>query len=291
VDGRVVVIGSINIDVITRSRHLPTPGETLIGADLELATGGKGANQAVAAGRLGAKTSLTAAVGTDMFAHEVLQFLSAEAIDLNITTKAGVRTGLAQVLVAEDGENAVVVASGANAQLTVDDVTPILIRNRDVVLLQNEIPPATSDFIVEKARSCDATVVLNLAPYRLVEQDVLAAVDCLIALSEWRGPSRNLIVTLGSYGVIANLNETIHYVGGYVVPVRDTTGAGDCFCGALAAALTAGFAAVEALTFANAAAAMSVGTSGTTVAMPYLDDCHRLLHREGRHQRMRELTF
>lgn len=289
---RVVVIGSINMDVVVTVPRLPLPGETLAGTSVHHVPGGKGANQAVAARRLGAPTALVGAVGDDAFGRQLAGFLAAEGIDTSgVRTVAGA-SGTALITVAADGENTVVVAAGANAEVGQQRVADARLRAGDVVLLQGEIPAETNEAAARAARAAGARTVLNLAPLRPPGAALLATVDLLVVnetefaqltgrtadelalarpgelTSADGAPLGDVVVTRGARGVVARIGGEPVAVPGRRVRVVDTTGAGDCFCGALAAALVAGAAPAAALERANAAAALSVGRLGAGPSMP-----------------------
>lgn len=287
---RVVVVGSINMDVVTEMEHLPGPGETLAGRAVTLLPGGKGANQAVAARRAGNDAVLHGALGTDAFAGTLRDFLRDEGLATDTIAEVDGETGTAIVLVDDEGENSIVIVPGANA--AVDGRTPAL-REGDIVLLQNEIPEAANRAVLDLARAAGATTVLNLAPYRETDEALLTGVDHLIVnetefarlLGEdpaTMTPDRvrdlladDVIVTLGAAGVTARIGGRVVDVAGHRVPVKDTTGAGDCFCGAFGAALARGDTVEEALRFATAAAALSVQKVGASPSMPTYEEILR----------------
>jgi ribokinase len=285
-DGRVVVVGSVNMDVIAQVPRLPRAGETLAGTAVQLLPGGKGANQAVAAARAGAAAALVGAVGTDELSAALVAFLTAAGVDLGGLARVDGPAGTAVILVDDAGENSIVVIPGANAQVSPEQVDEVALAAADVVLLQQEIPAAANLRAARRAREYGARTVLNLAPYRPPADDLLAAVDYLILneteFAQLTGadgdappelpaavlPGLDVVVTLGAAGVRARLAGYEVAVAAHPVPVLDTTGAGDCFCGAFGAALAGGQAPAAALGFANAAAALSVQRRGAAPAMP-----------------------
>jgi len=307
--GRVVVVGSVNMDVVVTVERMPAPGETLAGGSVHQVPGGKGANQAVAARRLGAATLLVGAVGDDAFGTTLAAFLDAERIDTCRVRTVHGPSGTALITVADGGENTVVVAAGANAAVRPDFVADAGIRAGDVLLLQDEIPAQTNEAAARAARAVGATTVLNLAPFRAPSRELLAAVDLLVvnetefaqlvaepaepgaagelgaagAIEDRLGAGARLaaraggpladvlgdiVVTLGAQGVLARIGGEVLRVPGRAVPVVDTTGAGDCFCGALGASLAAGMSPAEALARANLAAGLAVGRFGAGPSMP-----------------------
>jgi ribokinase len=291
--GQVVVVGSVNTDVTARVGTLPRPGETLAGTDLRLLPGGKGANQAVAAARAGARVRLVGALGSDELARTPRDFLAAEGLDLTGLVTVDGPAGTALILVDTHGENVIVIIPGANATVDSQRVGALDLAPGDVVLLQNEIPEPANLAAARRARACGARSVLNLAPYRDTAAELLETVDVLVlneteyaAMNGLPGPgvavdtvdssgallnrpgAGDVVVTVGAAGVRARVNGSPLVIPAYEVPVLDTTGAGDCFCGAFGAALAAGHASDAALRFATAAAAVAVQRHGAAPAMP-----------------------
>jgi ribokinase len=257
--------------------------------------GGKGANQAVAARRLGAPTALVGAVGADGFGAVLAGFLGAERIDTSLVRTEHGPSGTALITVADGGENTVIVVAGANESVDPARVGEAAIRPGDVVLLQDEIPGETNEAAARAARAAGARTVLNVAPFRRPSPALLAAADVLILneteFAELAGlpgggadqiaarlraglaapdgqPVGDVVVTLGSAGALARIDGEVIALPGQQVPVVDTTGAGDCFCGAFGASLAAGLSAPEALERANVAAGLAVGRFGASPAMP-----------------------
>lgn len=266
---RVVVVGSLNIDLVTRVERHPQPGETVLGEGLQRFAGGKGGNQAVAASAAGADVVFVGAVGTDEGGQAYLERLAARGIDVARVAVVDGASGHALIAVADDGENAIIVVPGANAQVGEDallglgDIGP-----GDVLLCQLEVPLATVNAAVRHAHHRGARVVINVAPYAALPADVIALADPLIAneheaaaVAESGAVPHSLLVTLGAHG--ANW-DGVSYPA-QTVPaddVIDTTGAGDAFCGALAAALAGGADRESALTVALAAGAAAVQHEG-----------------------------
>ncbi|HEY3505259.1 MAG TPA: ribokinase [Actinocatenispora sp.] len=265
--GRVVVVGSANMDVTAQVPVLPEPGQTLLAKDVAFRPGGKGANQAVAACRAGAETDLYAAVGADSFGRLLRDALRDNGVGLDHLVEAGRETtGLALVAVAADAENTIIVAPGANFALTAADVRELAVRAGDVVLLQLEISVPTAVAAATAARGAGARVVLNAAPLSAADAlgDLLTTVDVLVvnetearALASVPPPAdpvgwidvaaglRRLgpaavVVTLGGDGAVGYDADGGWHRPAVPAAVVDTTGAGDAFCGALVAALAAG---------------------------------------------------
>jgi ribokinase len=291
---RVVVIGSINVDLVATVPRFPQPGETVLGDGLARFPGGKGANQAVAAARLGAHTTLVGAVGDDEAGRFMLDFLAANDVDtVRVVRRDGVPTGTALIALAH-GENQIIVVPGANGLVSPAEVSALELGLGDVVLCQLEVPVTTVAAVLELARRGGATAILNAAP-ALAQARPLAARCHLLVVNETelgtlagasigadapghviatqadalRGPAGPTIVaTLGARGALVCTESTWFEEPGRPVPVLDTTGAGDCFVGALAAALSFGASLREAVRFANAAASIAVQRAGAGSSMP-----------------------
>jgi ribokinase len=268
--GRVFVIGSINVDLVTHVQRHPKPGETVSGTGLERLAGGKGANQAVAASAAGASVVMVGAVGSDEAGSAYLARLSALGIDVaGIRVAASCPTGHALVTVDDAGENSIVVVAGANAEVNTDDFEILKSAGPgDAVLLQLEIPLEVVTAAARRATARGARVVLNLAPYAALPPDVIALANPLVVneteaalLADSEAVPASLVVTFGAAGASWDGNQL---TGPMVeqAEVLDTTGAGDAFCGALAAALVAGAARSEALQAALAAGANAVKHPG-----------------------------
>jgi ribokinase len=267
---RIAVVGSVNVDLVARCRRLPRPGETVTGATLERLPGGKGANQALAARRLGADVRLVARVGDDELAGLALALLEASGVELAVSVDPAAPTGTAIVLVAEDGENEIVVAPGANARLTPElaDVAAF-----DAVLCQLEVPLET---VAEAARRCTGLFCLNAAPALPVPADLLARTDLLIvnaveaaALGPLVDSARLVAVTLGADGaVLRESGREIARAQPPAVQVVDTVGAGDAFCAALVVGLLDGRPLGAALARACAAGALAASRPGAQPALP-----------------------
>ncbi len=309
--GRVVVVGSTNMDVAIRVDRLPRPGETVAGSAVALVPGGKGANQAVAARRLGADTMMIGAVGTDGFGAALRDFLRAEAVDVSGLAVFDAPTGTAVTMVDGAGENVIAVVPGANAAVWASGLDRLGLTADDVVLLQNEIPTRVNADVLARARAAGARTILNAAPSRPTPPDLLGAVDVLLVneheladlvpaaaaalgrgagetvatvrglLADGAGPTENIVVTLGPAGVCARVDGAVLTLAARHVPVVDTTGAGDCFCGALGAGLAAGLPAATALFHASLAASLAVQRFGAGPAMPTRAELDELLAGRG----------
>ncbi len=287
----IVVVGSVNLDLAVNVSHLPLAGETVLGSQAAFRPGGKGGNQAVAARRLGASTVLFAATGADSFGDDLRRALAAEGLDTSHLVTAEATTGIAMIVVDSAGENTIVVAPGANDQLSGVDLAGVL-TSESVLLLQLEIPLATCFEAASQARAAGATVVLNAAPLPAESLDrLLSTVDILVvnegeasrlfgsAEPRWETVAakglRACVVTLGSRGALAVTESGSHRQEPFPVTAVDTTGAGDSFCGALAVALSDGLPLPEALRIGCAAGALATTKPGAQSALPtraQLDD-------------------
>lgn len=292
--GRVYVAGSINMDVVATADRHPKVGETVAGQQVLYFPGGKGANQAVAASRLGARTTLIGRLGKDSFGTELKAFLGGQGIDLGYlqeTTQA--HTGTAIITVAA-ADNTIVVIPGSNALVSTDDVSVVPLVKGDVAVSQFEIPLPTIAAFFRRARAAEATTLLNPAPAQKFGRELLELVDILVLNETELGflagtelsdsdeavriidvarqlqarADQTICVTLGKRGVLALAGQEEFPVPGRVVKAVDTTGAGDCFVGALAAQLADDVPLRTALAFANAAASISVQRMGAGPSMP-----------------------
>jgi ribokinase len=299
---RVIVVGSLNMDLIVRAPRRPAVGETVMGEDFRILPGGKGLNQAVAAARLGAETHMVGRVGDDDFGRRFLDFLDQEHIDrADVRVTPGVATGVGIVTVVA-GDNAIVVAPGANMQMTAEEVADLPIRRGDICLGQFEVPTAATEAAFRHAHRAGAFTVLNAAPAQPPPPTLLDVVDMLVVneselaaisgatIDEHSSPAeiaaaartlvhdgRVVIATLGARGALAVDRDGAHEIAGRKVTVVDTTGAGDCFVGALAAMLAAGIDRMTALDRANAAATLSVQRAGAAPSMPTLAELRKAI--------------
>lgn len=287
----VVVFGSINLDLVTRATRLPSPGETLIGRSFASYPGGKGANQALAAARAGADVRLYGAVGRDAAAGSALELLRAGKVDVSGVRVVASPTGCATILVDDAGENAIVVVAGANDSVDPDAIPDAALVPNAVLLLQHEIPaPANAALIARAARS-GMRIVLNAAPARTLERPLLEAVHTLIvneseaaalammlgwpaeadgfaALAAAAIEGLEVVVTKGAAGAVSMRGGEEIHVDAPTVSVVDTTGAGDAFVGAYAAALAAGSDRATALRDACAAGSLACTVHGAQPALP-----------------------
>jgi ribokinase len=294
---RVVVCGSLNMDVVVQSARRPSLGETILGAEVTFLPGGKGLNQAVASARLGVPTAMVGAVGDDAFANSLRGFLADNDVDsTGVTEIDGPATGVALIQVAE-GDNSITVASGANMHFDAS-MLPDEPRRDEVWVAQFETPLAATQHILARAHAAGARTVLNLAPYAEHPPELLQSVDVAVLneielaqatattldgasptddvvaacnILRERG-ARAVIATLGARGALVVSATGVDTMPAFQAKVVDTTGAGDCFVGALAARLAAGATPLEAARFASAAASCSVERLGAAPAMPTGDE-------------------
>jgi ribokinase len=286
---RIVVVGSANMDLVVRAPRIPSPGETVTGGSFLRADGGKGANQAVAAARLGAAVTFVARVGSDELGEAAIEGLRAEGIDVrHIGRDPAEPSGVALIVVDEAGENAIAVAPGANEALSVQNVEEArpAIESADVLLLQLETPLPAVKRAAELAAHAGAAVILNPAPARSLPDALLELVDVLTPnegeaelLAEQATPSAaaahlrqrgaaRVVVTLGAAGALVCTGADPHIVPGFPVRAVDTTAAGDAFNGALAVALGSKIPLTEAVRFACGAGALAATAPGARPSLP-----------------------
>jgi ribokinase len=292
--GHVFVAGSINMDVVATADRHPRIGETVAGQAVLYFPGGKGANQAVAAVKLSASTTLIGRLGRDAFGDELKAFLAAQGIDLTFVRQTSeTHTGTAIITVA-NADNTIVVIPGANAHVSAADVEAPMLAKSDIAVSQFEIPLPTITAFFKRARAAGATTILNPAPAIEFGRELLDLVDILIlneselgllakaelndtddharfigaARSLQAGQEKIICVTLGKRGVLTLVNDKPAIIPGRAVTAVDTTGAGDCFVGAVAAQLAGGKPIRDALDYANAAASICVQRMGAAPSMP-----------------------
>ncbi|RWN54180.1 ribokinase [Mesorhizobium sp.] len=296
----IIVVGSINLDLIANVDRLPAPGETVRGSGFATAPGGKGANQALAAARAGAKVRMVGAVGKDNFATEALALLRDGKIDLSGVGETFASTGTALIMVADDGENVIAVVPGANDSVVTGDLSKAFMKKGDVVLLQQEIPLQTVDAALDAARAAGAVTVLNTAPFRAEAAAFLGKADYVVAnetefdlygealslsgrdrparMRDFAGTTgRTVVVTLGGDGVLAATPADLLMVPALNITPVDTVGAGDTFCGYFAAGLSSGLPLDQALARAAAAGSLACLKPGAQPAIPLAKDVEAAL--------------
>ena len=293
--GQIVVVGSLNMDLVVPVARHPKPGETVIGGDLQHFHGGKGANQAVAAARLGGRVRMVGRVGADAYGAELKRGLEAEGIETADVAEIDAPTGVALISVSEDGQNAIIVSPGANARLRPEDLSPAQFASAKVVVLQLETPLETVQRAAELGREAGAQVLLNAAPAQELPEELLQVLDVLVvnefeaaqvagsdepesmeeALALARQLARRVpvvVITLGARGLVWAGAEGEGYLPAFAVQAVDTTAAGDAFVGGLAAALAAGEPFAAALKYGSAAGALAATRPGAQPSLPRKDE-------------------
>ena len=291
---KIVVVGSSNTDMIIKAPRIPKPGETIIGGTFQTAAGGKGANQAVAAARAGGQVTFVARVGDDMFGEQAVRGFIADKIDVKHVIKdVNAPSGVAEIFVAENGENSIAVASGANANLSPADIenAKSAITHADILVMQLESPLDTVMAAAKLAFDNDVHVILNPAPAQQLPNELLKYVALLtpneseaelltgIAVTDESSAEKaavklkergvdTVIITMGSAGVYILSDSFIGKQSGFCVEPVDTTAAGDVFNGALAVGLADNMKLQDAASFAQAAAALSVTKLGAQPSAP-----------------------
>ena len=300
---KIVVVGSSNTDMIIKVPHVPVPGETIIGGKFSTAAGGKGANQAVAAARAGGDVTFIARIGEDMFGQQAKDGFVKDNINVDhVLSDKDAPSGVALIFVGQDGQNSIAVASGANANLSPSDVEAAsdAISSADILVMQLETPLETVQKAASIASENGVKVILNPAPARALSDDILrhvsiltpneseaelltgikvetekdaaAAADALMA----KGIG-TVIVTMGAKGAFVTNADSKELIPGFSVKAVDATAAGDVFNGTLAVAIAEGKSLRQAVSFANAAAALSVTKLGAQPSAPKRDEIDKFL--------------
>ncbi|GAB4573146.1 MAG: ribokinase [Anaerolineales bacterium] len=287
----IIVIGSLNTDLVVKSPRFPQPGETISGDDLQIIPGGKGANQAVAAARQGVKTTMIGRVGSDSFGPFLVDNLKSNQVDTSHVLQTDSATGTAIIVVDANGQNSIVLSPGANGKVSPADVDSASFADFGLLLLQLEIPTPTVLRAAQRAHEHGLTVILNPAPAKPLPHELLANVDILIPneseLSLLTGLSVNdvssaemaakeilkqgvqtVIVTLGSKGALLVTASQVTHVNTYKVDVVDTTAAGDAFIGGFASAMLSGKALEESVHYGCACGALATTKFGAQPSLP-----------------------
>ncbi|MDQ0741280.1 ribokinase [Pseudomonas sp. W4I3] len=295
---KVVVIGSLNMDLVTRASRLPRAGETLIGQTFSTVPGGKGANQAVALARLGADVAMVGCVGTDAYGDQLRDALVDEGIDCRAVSTVEGSSGVALIVVDDSSQNAIVIVAGSNGQLTPASLTACdaVLQAADVIICQLEVPMETVGHALKRGRELGKTVILNPAPASgPLPAEWYASIDYLIpneseatalsgvavdsldsaklaATALIKAGAGKVIITLGAQGALFADGDSFAHLVAPKVRAVDTTAAGDTFVGGFAAALAAGSSEAEAIRFGQVAAALSVTRAGAQPSIPTLHD-------------------
>jgi ribokinase len=289
----IVVVGSLNMDLVVRVKQMPVPGETVSGGDLNMICGGKGANQAVAAGRIAGEAAMIGRVGNDNFGQRLIASLKESHVNITAVQKGDTVTGTAVILVDGQGENSIVISPGENGKVTIDDLqqADAIFREARFVLTQFELPADVVEVLIQKVAALPTELLLNPAPFRPISREFLSKVDFLIpneieaeqltgikinciddakqaaqVLLDW-GVAQ-VIITLGANGALSASSKGMQIIPAYHVNPVDTTAAGDTFIGGFAAALTRGFSIEDAVRYGNAAAAIAVTRFGAQTSIP-----------------------
>ena len=301
--GSIAVFGSINMDLVIYSQEKPLEGETIFGNSFQTFQGGKGANQAVAASRLGADVSFVGKIGSDLFGKELKRNLSNENIDISFLEEHDGESGVAFINVFEEkSENQIIVVPGANSFVISDQVPEDFLSLTDILISQFEVPPIQVEILFKRASKYSCFKILNPTPFTPLSKDLVQEVDLLVVneteLERMTGhsldgdnldsvnsaikeltllDSQALVVTLGAGGAYVQKGKRNEYIEGVKVDAVDTTGSGDCFIGALASKYLEQENLFESVSFANKAAAISVTKKGTSDSMPTKDEVVNLL--------------
>lgn len=296
----ILVIGSINMDLVVNVANIPKAGDTILGSDVETFAGGKGANQAVAAAKAGGQVSMMGALGTDTYAQELLLGLKNVGIDTGLVFNEQGSSGIAFITIDAKGENMIVVSSGANRKISKENLKKIDFEAYSYLVLQLEIPLDVVEEALNIAKNKNIKTILNVAPAQKLSQSIIKNIDYLIVNEGEAGLLANIqvsdkdsakqaakilvdngantvIVTLGADGLIWQGSESSGNLDAHKITVVDTTSAGDCFCGSFAVALSENKDLETSLKFANAAAALATTRKGAQPSLPNRTEIEKIL--------------
>lgn len=299
---KIVVIGSANTDLVVKTSHIPKPGETVLGGKFIMTPGGKGANQAITAARLGGNTLFISHIGNDLFGQELVRQYTKEKMEIiNIRTEQESPSGIALITVDEKGENCIVVASGANHQITPKDIDAVKeeIISADYILMQLEIPMEIVEYVTEIASAAKKKIILNPAPAAHLSDELLQKLYLITPnktevqqltgqpVNTWEEAEiaagllldkgiENVVITLGSMGALIKTPDGCERVPALPVQAIDTTAAGDVFNGALCVALAEEMELSEGVRFATKASALSVTKMGAQTSIPYREELWKI---------------
>jgi ribokinase len=304
----IVVLGSLNMDLVVQVARMPVPGQTIPGGDLHTISGGKGANQAAAAGKLGGRVSMVGRVGGDAFGQRLKEGLQGFGVDVShVRQDSGSVTGTAVIIVEETGENVIVISPGANGRVGEEDIRQAegLISQARVLLLQHEVPMGTVEKAVQLASRNPVKIILNPAPAQPISAEILAKIDILvpneteaalltsIPVSDLASAGeaarkllglgvRTVIITLGDQGALLATGEQILHIPTVKVKAVDTTAAGDAFIGGLANALLKDLSLKDAVRYANCAGALAATKFGAQTSLPSAEEVQSLFETSAR---------